>query len=123
MGLGHPLKLRILPESHAPKSRILVRRFAGGACLRRIAAVFVHRDLSSTCASQQNAGSNGWAVTFMPMPVPKTVCRTTLCNNIVQLEVCITFSGRGMGMKIHSSTAARTPRRGEETAPRQGGGV
>ena len=30
------------------------------------------------------------------MPVP--FCRTNLYNKIVQLEVCITFSGRGMGI-------------------------
>ena len=34
------------------------------------------------------------------MPIPKTVCRTILYNKIVQLEVCITFSGKGMGMHI-----------------------
>ena len=34
-----------------------------------------------------------WAVTCVPMPMPKTVCRTCLHNKIVQLEVCITFSG------------------------------
>ena len=39
-------------------------------------------------------------VPFIPMPMPKPVCRTNLYNNIVQLEVCITFSGRGMGMNI-----------------------
>ena len=31
------------------------------------------------------------------MPMPKPVCRTKLYNKIVQLEVCRTFSGRGMG--------------------------
>ena len=34
------------------------------------------------------------------MPMPKTVCRTILYSNIVQLEVCRTFSGRGIGMNI-----------------------
>ena len=34
------------------------------------------------------------------MPMPKPVRRTNLYNNIVQLEVCRTFSGRGMGMNI-----------------------
>ena len=32
------------------------------------------------------------------MPMPKPVCRTNLYNQIVQLEVCRTFSGRGMGI-------------------------
>ena len=47
-----------------------------------------------------------WAVTFIPMPMPKTVCRTYLWNIIVQQEVCRTYSGRGMGMnryEYHSS--------------------
>ena len=39
-----------------------------------------------------------WAVPFIPMPMPKPVCRTKLYNKIVQLEVCRTFSGRGMGI-------------------------
>ena len=30
--------------------------------------------------------------------MPKPVCRTNLYNKIVQLEVCRTFSGRGMGI-------------------------
>ena len=32
------------------------------------------------------------------MPMPKPVCRTQLYNKVVQLEVCRTFSGRGMGI-------------------------
>ena len=32
------------------------------------------------------------------MPMPKPVCRTKSYNKIVQLEVCRTFSGRGMGI-------------------------
>ena len=32
------------------------------------------------------------------MPRPKPVCRTKLYNKIAQLEVCRTFSGRGMGI-------------------------
>ena len=32
------------------------------------------------------------------MPMPKPVCRTRIYNKIVQLEVCRTFSGRGMGL-------------------------
>ena len=32
------------------------------------------------------------------MPMPKPVCRTKLYNKIVQLEVCRTCSGRGMGI-------------------------
>ena len=34
------------------------------------------------------------------MPMPKTVCRTNVYNKIVQLEVCVFCSGRGMGMNI-----------------------
>ena len=32
------------------------------------------------------------------MPMPKPVCITNLYSKIVQLEVCRTFSGRGMGI-------------------------
>ena len=32
------------------------------------------------------------------MPMPKPVCRTNSFNKIVQLDVCRTFSGRGMGI-------------------------
>ena len=39
-----------------------------------------------------------WALTFIPIPMPKTVCRTMVYDKIVQLKVCITFSGRGMGL-------------------------
>ena len=35
---------------------------------------------------------------FIPVPMPKPVCRTKLYDKIVQLEVCRTFSGRGMGI-------------------------
>ena len=38
------------------------------------------------------------AVPLIPMPMPKPVCITNLYNKIVQLEVCRTFSGRGMGI-------------------------
>ena len=38
------------------------------------------------------------------MPMPKPVCRTNLYDNIVQLEVCITFSGRGMGINGTAQT-------------------
>ena len=31
--------------------------------------------------------STPWAETFVPMPIPKTVCRTIVYNKIVQLEV------------------------------------
>ena len=41
-----------------------------------------------------------WAVKFIPMPMPKRVCRTNMCKQIVQLEVCIFFGGRGMGTNI-----------------------
>ena len=34
----------------------------------------------------------------MPMPMPMPVCRTNLYNKIVQLEVCRTCSGSGMGI-------------------------
>ena len=32
------------------------------------------------------------------MPMPKPVCRKGMYNKIVLLEVCRTFSGRGMGI-------------------------
>ena len=34
------------------------------------------------------------------MPMPKTVCGTHVYNKLMQLEVCRTFLGRGMGMNI-----------------------
>ena len=38
------------------------------------------------------------AVTFTPMPMPKTLCRTILSNKTAQQEICRTCSGRGMGL-------------------------
>ena len=62
-----------------------------------------------------------WAVTFIPMPMPKTVCRTTLYNKMIQLEVCTTFSGRGMGMNITAQLPALRHRpRGEEAPVLEG---
>ena len=49
------------------------------------------------------ARDDAWAVTFMPMPMPKTVCRTNVWNKIykiVQHEICIILAGRGMGVNI-----------------------
>ena len=59
-----------------------------------------------------------WAVTCLPMPMPQTVCRTTVYSEIVQLEVGITCSGRGMGMNI---TAQGGPRGHCRTRPAGGG--
>ena len=42
-----------------------------------------------------------WAVTFIPMPMPKRVCRTFSWNKWVQHEVCIVFVGRGHGYEYH----------------------
>ena len=39
----------------------------------------------------KRAQCQNWAVTFIHMPMPKTVCRTTLYDKIAQLKVCITF--------------------------------
>ena len=52
------------------------------------------------------ASCQSWAVTFIPMPMPKTVCTTNLYNKTVQLEVCRTFPGRGMGMNISQLKSA-----------------
>ena len=68
------------------------------------------------------ADRSAWAVTFIPMPMPKTVCKTHLHNKIVQLEVCRTFSDKGMGMNITAQCRSRArspPRRGPRRA--QGG--
>ena len=46
-----------------------------------------------------------YAVPFIPMPMPKPVCRTNSYNKILQLEVRRTFSGRGMGMNITAQYA------------------
>ena len=48
--------------------------------------------------------SRHWAVTFIPMSMPKTVCRTYSYNKIIQLVVCGAFSGRGMGTTITAQT-------------------
>ena len=58
-----------------------------------------------------------WAVTFIPMPMPKTFCTTYLYNKIVQLEVCKTCSGRGMGMNITAHCAQRSARFGHPWRP------
>ena len=44
------------------------------------------------------------------MPMLKTVCTTNVYDNIAQLEVCRTFSGRGMGVSIiaHISDCKQT---------------
>ena len=42
----------------------------------------------------------------MPMPMPKTVCIIHVYNEIVQLEVCITLLGRGVGMNITAQRSA-----------------
>ena len=45
-----------------------------------------------------------WGVTFIPMPMPNTVCITFSYNKWVQSEVCRTLFGRGMGMNITAQT-------------------
>ena len=35
--------------------------------------------------------TNIYTYTFIPMPMPKTVCITSLYDDIVQLEVCQLF--------------------------------
>ena len=47
-------------------------------------------------------GWHKWAATFIPMPMPETVCRTNVYDKIVQLEVCIFFVGQGYGYEYHS---------------------
>ena len=49
--------------------------------------------------------------------MPKPFCRTNLYNKIVQLEVCRTFSGRGMGMNITAHTSSFLPSGGHQLAP------
>ena len=68
------------------------------------------RRSSSGRAGPENGSA--CAVPFIPMPVPKPVCRTCLNNKRVrgQYEVCTTFLGRGMGMNITAQPAAN-PRR------------
>ena len=43
---------------------------------------------------------------FIPMPMPKPVCKTPLNSMWVQYEVRITFLGRGMGMNITAQVKA-----------------
>ena len=54
-------------------------------------------NIDSCCILQL---SPAWAVTFTSMPMPKTVGRTTLYNEIVQHAVSIILLGRGKGMNI-----------------------
>ena len=70
----------------------------------------------SQCPWRRRLLDQHWAVTFIPMPMPKIVGRTNVNNKIAQLEVCITSSGsgRGMGMSI-TAQALRTVRK-ETTA-------
>ena len=37
-----------------------------------------------------------WAVTFIPMPMPKTVCITNVYNEIARLEVCVELIRAGV---------------------------
>ena len=53
------------------------------------------------------------------MPMPKPVCRTTLHNKIVQLEVCRTFSGRGMGINGTAQLPLAAPRTLRGSLPSQ----
>ena len=53
-----------------------------------VAAYFYQRGHMAACRA--------WAVIFIPMPMSKTVCGTNMYNKLVQLEVCIFLSGRGM---------------------------
>ena len=62
---------------------------AGESCLRSVRLVRVLPP-ASAC----------WAVTFIPMPMPKRVCRTYYETKWVQYEVCRTLFGRGVGMNI-----------------------
>ena len=65
--------------------------------------------LLQACTALIPTARVSWAVTFIPMPMPKTVCMTNLHSNLVQLEVCITFSGRRMGMNI-AAQCSQVPR-------------
>ena len=47
------------------------------------------------------------AVTFISMPIPRTVCITNRQNKWVQQEVRMTFSGQGYGCEYHSSNVIR----------------
>ena len=37
---------------------------------------------------------------FIPMPMPKPVCRTSLNGTSVQCDSCVTFGSKGVGMNI-----------------------
>ena len=84
--------------------------------------------IDNTCNSDSNSNDNDndrrdgrpgggdvcshLAVPFIPVPMPKPVCRTCLNKKWVQFEVCITFLGRGRGTNItaRSQLAARLDR-------------
>ena len=52
------------------------------------------------------------------MPMPKPVCRASLNHKWVQLEVCRTFLGGGMGMNITAHVGIRgKPNRGSNFLP------
>ena len=61
-----------------------------------------------------------WAVKFLPMPTPKTLCRTFPQKKWIQSEVCRTLFGRCMGMKCPSSKEKRPSPGGLATAAVRG---
>ena len=48
-----------------------------------------------------------WAVTFIPMPMPKRVCRALSWNEWVQYKVSINNFGRSMGMNVTAQILRR----------------
>ena len=71
---------------------------------RRVVLEFIGRvaEVDQLDPARRGSGQLGFlAVTFVPMPVPKTVSVTTqLFRKWVQNEMCKTCWGRGMGMNV-----------------------
>ena len=51
----------------------------------------------------------GWAVTFIPAPMPKRVCRMCSDNKWVHKKVCINYFGQGRGYEYHSPVERAAP--------------
>ena len=51
-----------------------------------------------------------WAVTFIPMPLPRRVPQTSYCTHLLFKDVLQTGLGRGTGYEWHSSRTSRAGR-------------
>ena len=68
-------------------------------CLKTIKAKRSERDDVAVCCWRAS-----WAATFLPMPMPKTVCRTSVYNKMSTAGGLYIFFGQGYGYEYHSIT-------------------